>query len=35
MDMLYTFPTAGSNNGQITKQKDVVAGEEVSFTVRV
>jgi hypothetical protein len=32
MDMLYMFPVASANNGQITKQKDVVTGEEVSVT---
>jgi len=31
MDMVYTYPTAGANNGRIAKQKDNVSGEEVSF----
>jgi YD repeat-containing protein len=31
MDMVYTYPGPGGNNGRITKQKDNVSGEEVNY----
>ena len=32
MDMVYMFPSAGSNAGRITKQKDNITGEEINYT---
>jgi len=31
MDMVYTYPAAGANNGRIAKQKDNVTGEEINY----
>jgi len=31
MDMVYTYPGAGANNGKITKQKDNVSGEAINY----